>query len=102
MSYPIHPCDSDGSSSSNDLRSCECETIQVNDQDVIAIKSDPPLDELPSSAEFTVSRMSLTVLTEYCLSEIKRYCNGEIQQIRISWNCLAELPYKAIKTPGKW
>jgi len=79
MSYPIDPCDRDGSSASGDLRSCECETIQVNDQDVIAIKSDPPLDELPGSAEFTVSRMSLTVLAEYCLSEIKCYRVEECQ-----------------------
>jgi hypothetical protein len=79
MSHPIYPRDRDGSGSSDGLRSCESEAIQVNDHDLLAIRPDPSLGELPSSTEFTASTMSLTVLAEHCLSEIKRYRVGEFQ-----------------------
>jgi hypothetical protein len=77
MSHPIYPSNRDGSGSSDGLLSCESDAIQGNDHDLIAIKPDTSLGELPGSTEFTASIMSLNVLAEHCLSEIKRYRVGE-------------------------
>jgi len=79
MCHPIDPRDKDRAGSSDGLRSWESEAIPVNGHDRVVIKSDPYLGKLPGSTEFTASAMSLTVLTEHCLSEIKRYRNGEFQ-----------------------
>ena len=77
MPHPIYPCDRDGSGSSDGLRSCESDAIQGNDHDLIAIKPDTSLGELPRTIEFTASILSLNVLAEHCLNEINRYRVGE-------------------------
>jgi hypothetical protein len=79
MCPPIDPCNKDRVGSLDGLRSCESGSVPVNDHDRVTIKPDPYLGELSGSTDFTVSAMSLTILTEYCVSEIKRYRNGEIQ-----------------------
>ena len=79
MSHPIYPHNRDEADSSDSLRSCESGSIIINDEVRASIKPDPYLGELSDSTDFALSAMSLTVLTEYCVSEIKRYRNGETQ-----------------------
>jgi hypothetical protein len=79
MCHLIDPNDKDRAGPLDGLRSCESGSIPVNDQVRVTIKPDPYLGELSGSTDTTASAMSLTVLTEYCVSEIKRYCNGETQ-----------------------
>jgi hypothetical protein len=79
MSHPIYPHNRDESVSSDGLRSCESGSLYNNDQVRVTIKPDPYLGELSGSTDITATEMSLTVLTEYCVSEIKRYRDGEMQ-----------------------